>query len=108
MEAKHQGMSRSGQDRRERQVRLQLSVTSVTVAVRAKAAEDSRTPKRKRMAKLLECGCPLPLFSGMPMLTDSFNRTPEKQVLLDNLLDFLSSGNAWPQSFGASSQFDGF
>ena len=31
---------------------------------RRKAAEDSRTPKRKRMAKLLECGCPLPLFSG--------------------------------------------
>src|SRR5207247_9899909 len=41
----------------------------------SESAEDSRTPKRKRMAKLLECGCPLPLFSVMPMLTDSFNRT---------------------------------
>jgi len=40
-----------------------------------KAAEDSRTPKASPSACVLECGCPLPLFSVWESVTEAFNRT---------------------------------
>jgi len=48
----------------------------------AKAAEDSRTPRRKRARnrfvplKVAECGSPLALLLATLLLTDTPNRTP--------------------------------
>jgi hypothetical protein len=52
----------------------------------AKAAEDSRTPKRRRcrtrtrVPKVLECGCPLPLLGNRPLQPHQCRMNPDQRL----------------------------
>jgi hypothetical protein len=64
-----EGDTRKAETLETRPIRVRLKVSGNNIAL-GKAAEDSRTPKPCEMAMIsgkrasvLECGCPLPLFS---------------------------------------------